>query len=185
MVTKDYILALEQPFRPRIILHNDGIVYWAYEYSAYYFHQYIAPSCQLYKCFYKVVNQDMIYLGFPTLILDRLLEGLTFVQKIPSVTDDLLELRFLSRDTLSSEEFLAFKQSIRYSEPLQHKKRREYRLYEQFNAQTSTPDPSSCAELLERIREFDLKGSTAFEAVAFIRELQDALSYKGGEKDNC
>ncbi len=72
MKIKD-ILHLEKSNFNTIILHKEGMFYRAYEISAYLFTLYI-KRYKVIKKFYKNVNSEVVYLGFPINNLDIILK---------------------------------------------------------------------------------------------------------------
>lgn len=179
MKKKSEILSLEKPMSPRILLHREGIFLRAYEYSAYYFHQYIRPTYRLHKRFVRVVQQDLVYLGFPSEVLPQLLHGMSEVIPDRSLGGgDLVVLR-LAAPAIDREELDAFKETIPYSP-----RPRRRRLADHLEGETAPllrPSmPESYQDLISRIRSFDLKGSTALEVAAFVGELQDEYGHPEG-----
>ena len=67
------ILELEQENTNSIILHKEGLFWRAYEMSAYLFTHYI-KKYKITKKFYKNVQQEVVYLGFPQNALQSLLQ---------------------------------------------------------------------------------------------------------------
>lgn len=175
MKRKADILQTELPNRAVIYLHKEDLFLRAHEYSAYYFHKYIQPRYDLHKRFYRVVNQDIVYLGFPSNVLARLLQGLDFVEVAMESTDELIILR-LRKPSILKDDLVAFKKDIPYSEVrTNRKKTRLDRLQAEVSALMPTPEACSFEELAEKIRSFDLDRSTALEAVEFIRMLKGML----------
>lgn len=176
MKAKQEILSYERPGQSVIYLHKEGIFYRAYEYSAYYFHTYIQPNYMLHKRFYRVVGQEVIYLGFPEQVLDRLLIGHPFVGRRSS-DDPSMVVLYLGCLPITSESLAAFKGGISYT-TAPRPKSGVMMLREQASAILSPPGSVaeiSYSELADRIRGFDLKGSTAMDALVFIRGLKDLV----------
>ncbi len=76
MKIKD-ILHLEKSNFNTIILHKEGMFYRAYEKSAYLFTLYI-KAYKVVKKFYKNVNTEVVYLGFPTNCLENILKIVSY-----------------------------------------------------------------------------------------------------------
>ncbi len=58
------ILLFENEYPTAIILHKEDMFWRAYEKSAYLFSRYILPY-NFTKKYYKIVNDYIVYLGFP------------------------------------------------------------------------------------------------------------------------
>lgn len=154
----------------RILLYREGIFYRAYEYSAYYFHQYIRPTYRLHKRYYRVIGQDMVYLGFPCEVLPQLLHGMSDVSQDPTLTGgDLIALR-LTYPPIDREALESFKGGVPYT--VSRRKRLADRMESETAPLLSSTVPESYADLLSRIRSFDLGRSSAMEVAAFVAELQ-------------
>ena len=67
------ILQYESQNKDTIILFKEGIFFRAYEQSAMRFTEYIAPF-KVFKKYYKIVNAEVCYLGFPMKSLDMLFQ---------------------------------------------------------------------------------------------------------------
>ena len=67
------ILQYESQNKDTIILFKEGIFFRAYERSAMRFTEYVAPF-KVFKKYYKIVNAEVCYLGFPMKSLDMLFQ---------------------------------------------------------------------------------------------------------------
>ncbi|MEA3452096.1 MAG: hypothetical protein U9Q83_09375 [Bacteroidota bacterium] len=117
------ILELEKNNTNNIILHKEGIFWRAYEKSAYLFTLYI-KEYQITKKFYKNVNTEVVYLGFPKIALEQILElakdkeiqkkeTQIFIKKYEFTNDDFLKWKTNLAD-------LAYPQDLNLSEKIKN-----------------------------------------------------------------
>ena len=130
-----------------VILHNEGLFWRAYEYSAFAFVKNIKPY-NAKKKFIKKVNNDIVFIGFPDSTLDTILDlckqnGFE-INKTESIISVVLLKKF--------EGFEKWKNGIEYTESNKTKK--------------------GSSTLSERIVSFPLATKTPMEAQQFLYELQ-------------
>jgi len=65
------LLEIEKDNIDSIFLYKEGVFWRCYETSAWYFIKNIREY-RVFKKFFKIVNQNIIYLGFPDSILEKI-----------------------------------------------------------------------------------------------------------------
>lgn len=148
------LLSHEKPMSPRILLYREGIFYRAYEYSAYYFHRHIRPEYRMHKRRFRNIGRDVIYIGFPSKVLPRLLEGKGCVSRDPSLTTGELVVLRLDHPPIDEEELRSYKETV-------------------ISSRTAGARKQRPADLAERICSIDLCETSPQELVALVRELQE------------
>ena len=146
MKIKD-ILHLEKSNFNTIILQKEGIFYRAYEKSAYLFTLYI-KEYQLTKKFYKNVNSEVVYLGFPTNSLDNILKIVS--NHAIHTQENLITIKSFQFET---EKFVKWKSNIKV---------------------TNTTNSIS-QNLQRKIINFPVVNKTPIECQQFLIELQNQL----------
>ncbi|MCD4726646.1 MAG: hypothetical protein K8R46_03220 [Pirellulales bacterium] len=130
-----------------IYLHNEGLFWRAYEYSAYAF----AKSIKQYntkKKFIKKVNSEIVFLGFPDSTLGNILALCKQKGFAVNKNDKLITIEFKTK----KEGFEKWKDEIK-DEKINNSKKND-------------------AVLIERIASFPLATKTPMEAQQFLYKLQ-------------
>lgn len=148
-------------------LWPEGTFYKAYERSAYLFVKQVRPY-EVRKRYVHTVGSDVISIGFPQSVLDKL--DLTHaaatdgaeVLKLPAFIDEQQYL--LWRDDIETDKPAAPIQAVAQSAPLQ---------LPQGMAATDTA-------VVRRLREFDLANATPMQCMILVSELQTQLKQTPG-----
>lgn len=82
---------IEQEQNGCLHLYKEGSFWRAYEQSAYYFVQYIKPY-KLLKRYFKIVHQEVVYLGFPLKNMEAHLAALPQGITVDEQSDDYIRL---------------------------------------------------------------------------------------------
>ena len=145
------ILELESKNRD-ITLHKEGLFWRAYEHSAYLFVKQI-KEYNLTKKFYKNVNQEVVYLGFPQ---NSLLKIEAICQKLKlNVTTTNKQVKISGFEGENFEKFSQWKDSI----PI-----------------LSRIDNKNDDGIIEKIKRFNTVNKTPIECQQFIVELQNQIN---------
>lgn len=163
-------LALETAESNNIYLYREGLFWKAYERSAIKFIQTIT-AYQVNTRFCKVVNMEVISLGFPDTVLPGILENREY-EKID-------EKRLAIRSVLLGDEVFATEKSRYISNMMQALKKDA--LQETVPARK---EPDAGAQVLERLRLYDIAGATPIECMIFLSSLKKQLENNITLKDN-
>jgi len=130
-----------------IYLHNAGLFWRAYEYSAFAFVVNIKPY-NAKKKFIKIVNSDIVFIGFPDITMANILDSCKQKGLVVNTNDKLIKIE------LSTKEggFDKWKDEIKVED----------------SNNSKNNDPS----LKERIASFPLATKTPMDAQQFLYELQ-------------
>jgi len=130
-----------------IFLHNEGLFWRSYEYSAFAFvnsiKQYNAK-----KKFIKIVNRDIIFIGFPDSTLNNILALCKQNGFVINKSNNLIKIELSTK----KEGFVKWKNEIEIADSNKVKKNDE--------------------TLIERIASFPLATKTPMEAQQFLYQLQ-------------
>ena len=163
-------LALETADSTNIYLYREGLFWKAYERSAIKFIQTITVY-QVNTRFCKVVDMEVISLGFPDAVLPKILEDREYEQ--PD------EKRLIIRSVLLGDEEFAMEKSRYISKMMQALKKE--------TLQETVPvrkEPDADAQVLERLRLYDIAGVTPIECMIFLSSLKKQLENNITFKDN-
>ena len=154
------ILHLEQANTSDIILHKEGLFWKSYEVSAFLFVTNI-KQYSVKKKYYKNVNKEIVYLGFPQNALNSVL------QVIESKNIEKNEKQvIISSFSFELNNFEKWKDSIA--------------LYKKSESMASSPRSHYVEEnkIIEKIKTFSVINKTPIECQKFIIELQNELMIK-------
>lgn len=146
------ILDLEKNNTNSIYFFKEGIFYRCYERSAFRFVKHIA-TYKFIKKHFKNVGQDVVYIGFPTAMLDKHLEK---AQPQDNIThsEKMIEWKGFT----DTEDFAEWKNAI----PID-------KIEEQ-------PVNKNNHDILDKIRKYPVMNKTPFETQAFVLTLQNELN---------
>ncbi len=163
-------LALETAGSTHIYLYREGLFWKAYERSTIKFIQTITVY-QVNTRFCKVVNMEVISLGFPDAVLPKILENREYEQ--PD------EKRLVIRSVLLGDEEFATEKDRYISKMMQALKKEAL--------QETVPirkEPDAGAQVLEQLRLYDIAGVTPIECMIFLSSLKKQLENNITIKDN-
>ena len=130
-----------------IFLHNEGLFWRAYEYSAFAFIKNIKPY-NTKKKFIKIVNSDIVFIGFPATTLHTILDLCKQKGFVVNKNDKLITIELKTK----KEGFGIWKNEIEITE--------------------SNKTKNDDSTLSERIANFPLATKTPMEAQRFLYKLQ-------------
>lgn len=163
-------LALETAESTHIYLYREGLFWKAYERSAIKFIQTIT-AYQVNTRFCKVVNMEVISLGFPDAVLPKILENREY--------DKIDEKQLAIRSVLLGDEEFATEKGRYISNMMQALKK-------EVLPETAPvrKEPDAGALVLERLRLYDIAGVTPIECMIFLSSLKKQLENNITFKDN-
>lgn len=157
MASINEILASEAKTNHSVRLFREGSLFFrAYERSAYLFVHHVRMY-EIHHKYFKVCNSDVVWLGFPQKSLPSL--GCQYVENADGTVSIPVEVE------IDEQQFQQWK-----SEQISHQK-----LPVMDVPFTMKPDKDE-AEVLQRLRTFNLAGSTPMETMLFVSELQRMLN---------
>ena len=130
-----------------IFLHNEGLFLRAYEYSAYAFIKNI-KQYNAKKKFIKIVNSDIVFIGFPDSILPNILDLCKQKGFAINKNDKLITIELKTK----KEGYVKWKNDIEIADSSKVKK--------------------NDTTIIERITSFPLATKTPMEAQQFLYKLQ-------------
>ncbi|WP_288208219.1 hypothetical protein [uncultured Parabacteroides sp.] len=163
-------LALETADSKNIYLYREGLFWKAYERSAIKFIQTIT-AYQVNTRFCKVVNMEVISLGFPDAVLPKILEN----REYEKIDEKRLAIHSV---LLGDEKFMAAKSQ--YISKMMSDLKKE-------TAQESglvPKEPDVGAQVLERLRLYNIAGVTPIDCMIFLSSLKKQLENNILFKDN-
>ena len=157
MASINEILASEAKTNHSVRLFREGSLFFrAYERSAYLFVHHVRMY-EIHHKYFKVCNNDVVWLGFPQKSLPSL--GCQYVENADGTVSIPVEVE------IDEQQFQQWK-----SEQISHQKLPVMDV--PFTTKTDKDD----AEVLQRLRTFNLAGSTPMETMLFVSELQRMLN---------
>lgn len=163
-------LALETADSTHIYLYREGLFWKAYERSAIKFIQTIT-AYQVNTRFCKVVNMEVISLGFPDTVLPGILENREY--------EKLDEKRLAIRSVLLGDEEFAAEKSQYVSTMMQTLKKEALQ-----EAAPVRKYSDIGAQVLEQLRLYNIAGATPIECMIFLSSLKKQLENNITLKDN-
>ena len=162
------ILTSEAKTDHSVRLYREGsLFYRAYERSAYLFVHHVRDY-QAVRKFYKVCNSFVVSIGFPQKSLPSL--GCQYIENADGTVSIPVEVE------IDEQQFLNWKDHV----PLHQK---DVPAVPSFSASYHSPLPvpdvktnTTEDEVLRRLRQYNLAGSTPMQAMLFISELQRMLN---------
>ena len=130
-----------------IFLHNEGLFWRSYEYSAFAFVKNVKPY-NAKKKFIKIVNSDIVFIGFPDSTLPNILDLCKQKGFTINKNDKLITIELKTK----KEGYVKWKNEIAIADSNKVKK--------------------NDATIIERIKSFPLATKTPMEAQQFLYELQ-------------
>lgn len=130
-----------------IYLHNEGLFWRAYEYSSFAFVKNIKPY-NAKKKFIKIVNSDIVFIGFPDSVLPNILDLCKQKDYAVNKNDKLITIELKTK----KEGYVKWKDEIKIEDSIKIKK--------------------NDVSLIERIVSFPLAAKTPMEAQQFLYKLQ-------------
>ena len=162
-MTVKEIIAIESANTSSIILFKEGIFWRIYEKSAYFFTKKV-KDLKVLKKFYKIVNCEVVYAGFPDTILSQ-------IQVLCQSKNLKFEKYNEKQYSISGFEFdngfEAWKNSIKMSLPVQS------------NGKSSMVDTNfdkRKEEVIEKLKGYSLANHTPLETMQLVMELQKELA---------
>ena len=138
-------------------LFREGSLFFrAYERSAYLFVHHVRMY-EIHHKYFKVCNNDVVWLGFPQKSLPSL--GCQYVENADGTVSIPVEVE------IDEQQFQQWK-----SEQISHQK------LPVMDVPFTTKTDKDEAEVLQRLRTFNLAGSTPMETMLFVSELQRMLN---------
>ena len=157
MASINEILASEAKTNHSVRLFREGSLFFrAYERSAYLFVHHVRMY-EIHHKYFKVCNNDVVWLGFPQKSLPSL--GCQYVENADGTVSILVEVE------IDEQQFQQWK-----SEQISHQK------LPVMDVPFTTKTDKDEAEVLQRLRTFNLAGSTPMETMLFVSELQRMLN---------
>jgi len=147
------ILDIENKNSGKIFLHKEGLFYRAYEKSAFLFVQHI-KEYSISKKYYKNVNAEVVYCGFPGNTLNEILK----LAKNKTISKNDKQIT-ISGFELNKQEFKLWKDNIE--------------IVKNEKDQTGFENLSG---LSDKIRNFRVANKTPIECQQFLIELQNELA---------
>ena len=157
MASINEILASEAKTNHSVRLFREGSLFFrAYELSAYLFVHHVRMY-EIHHKYFKVCNNDVVWLGFPQKSLPSL--GCQYVENADGTVSIPVEVE------IDEQQFQQWK-----SEQISHQK------LPVMDVPFTTKTDKDEAEVLQRLRTFNLAGSTPMETMLFVSELQRMLN---------
>ena len=157
MASINEILASEAKTNHSVRLFREGSLFFrAYERSAYLFVHHVRMY-EIHHKYFKVCNNDVVWLGFPQKSLPSL--GCQYVENADGTVSIPVEVE------IDEQQFQQWK-----SEQTSHQK------LPVMDVPFTTKTDKDEAEVLQRLRTFNLAGSTPMETMLFVSELQRMLN---------
>ena len=157
MASINEILASEAKTNHSVRLFREGSLFFrAYERSAYLFVHHVRMY-EIHHKYFKVCNSDVVWLGFPQKSLPSL--GCQYVENADGTVSIPVEVE------IDEQQFQQWK-----SEQISHQK------LPVMDVPFTTKTDKDEAEVLQRLRTFNLAGSTPMETMLFVSELQRMLN---------
>ena len=157
MASINEILASEAKTNHSVRLFREGSLFFrAYERSAYLFVHHVRMY-EIHHKYFKVCNNDVVWLGFPQKSLPSL--GCQYVENADGTVSIPVEVE------IDEQQFQQWK-----SEQISHQK------LPVMDVPFTTKTAKDEAEVLQRLRTFNLAGSTPMETMLFVSELQRMLN---------
>lgn len=156
MASTSDILSIENSNISEIHLYQEGIFWRAYNQSAYLFIQFCDKDFKLSKRFVKLVQQEVLSIGFPASSLDKYLSQCEYEyldNKHIFISD--------SGYSLDGDSYFSWFSNIPL--PESHVKQTELSLVDSQDT------------ILDRLLSFRLEHKTALECLLFVSELQKDL----------
>jgi hypothetical protein len=140
-----------------LLLFREGIFLKAYEESAYLFYRFV-KNYEVKTVYYKNIGRNLLSLGFPSHYLQVIVNN----SQLTLQEDTVQNLYRLTSDTFhfSEDEFLLFKKEHTSLSPV-HLSRKK--------PEKENPD------VIARLQQFDIAGSTPMECMLFLNELKRLL----------
>lgn len=157
MASINEILESEAKTNHSVRLFREGSLFFrAYERSAYLFVHHVRMY-EIHHKYFKVCNNDVVWLGFPQKSLPSL--GCQYVENADGTVTIPVEAE------IDEQQFQQWK-----SEQISHQK------LPVMDVPFTTKTDKDEAEVLQRLRTFNLAGSTPMETMLFVSELQRMLN---------
>ena len=157
MASINEILASEAKTNHSVRLFREGSLFFrAYERSAYLFVHHVRMY-EIHHKYFKVCNNDVVWLGFPQKSLPSL--GCQYVENADGTVSIPVEVE------IDEQQFQQWK-----SEQISHQK------LPVMDVPFTTKTDKDEAAVLQRLRTFNLAGSTPMETMLFVSELQRMLN---------
>jgi len=150
------ILSFEQATGSAIHLHQEGIFWRVYEQSAYLFSKLTNKSFKFNKRHFKIVDRNIISLGFPHTVLDKYLSGFRS-EYLNDKHIVISEIDF----SFDMDDYLNWHSSIPFSDTANRA----------ITPKLINPEQS----ILDRLSSFRLDQSTAIDCLIFVNQLQKDL----------
>ena len=157
MASINEILASEAKTNHSVRLFREGSLFFrAYERSAYLFVHHVRMY-EIHHKYFKVCNNDVVWLGFPQKSLPSL--GCQYVENADGTVSIPVEVE------IDEQQFQQWKSEQVSRQELPG-------MAVPFTMKTDKDE----AEVLQRLRTFNLAGSTPMETMLFVSELQRMLN---------
>jgi len=160
-MTIKVILEIENANTDMINLFKEGIFWRVYQKSAYYFVRHI-KELKVLKKFYKIVNCEVVYAGFPDTILPQIQE---LAQSKWFKFEKCNEKHCAVSGVAVDNGFEEWKNSIKIQVPVQSNKN-----------YVSTNLDKRKEVVIEKLKGYSLANHTPIEIMALVMELQKELA---------
>lgn len=149
------ILILEKANNNQIILIKEGIFWRAYNLSAYLFTTFI-QEFKITKKHFNVVNKDMVFLGFPNTILDKILKGANQYFGIINKEDTIIRLALKKEHLVDIDGFQIW--------------------FNSFESTNTKKANNNCKKVFQKIKNFPILTRTPIESQLFLVSLQKEVN---------
>jgi len=137
----------------QIVLHKEGLFYRVYERSAFLFVKYI-KEYQVIKKYYKIVKQEVAYLGFPQSSFSKI--ELVCKEQSLQIKEDSKQIKITGLKSFTEREFINWKDEIIKQE------KKASGLKEN--------------DILKQISDFPLASKTPIETQQFLYNIQKQIN---------
>lgn len=107
MASISEILMQEDKNQGSIYLYSEGLFWQSYQQSAFRFIK-VYDKYKINKKYFKGVNRDVVFLGFPKTVLNRLFEQ----EDVTGLSEDKLQIKIKSPNTFEETEYALWFDSI-------------------------------------------------------------------------
>ena len=146
------IILLEEGNKSQVFLLKEGMFWRVYNQSAFLFTKYV-KALKLTKKFYKVVDREMLYGGFPDTVLTKVLHSTDGVFTVLEQQEKLIKLVLIDEQKYIKEAvFIEW--------------------FSELKCQVPQKKQLTCEALVRDIQAFSILESTPIESQLFLVQLQ-------------
>lgn len=150
------IVAIESLNKECTYLYKEGIFWRAYEISAYLFVSYV-KAYQAIKKYYKVVNAEVVYVGFPATVVDDIKVSCLGRQYI---VEHISEKEMIINGNFDSSGYDQWKENV---------------FIQEKNEAIGIPNIATEKSILREIASYPLALKTPVEAQQFLYDIQKRI----------